>query len=167
MPNSEYLQCSQCGNLCSGEKLFEIDGTAVCRHCLFGNTPPFRIYPIGFVSNTQERDDSDFGLQNHSGISRIELFPSQKRFMYKLEEEERLTIVYYLHKARPVRSRFNRGLDEKEVGVFASRTPDRLSPIGIQDVRLLSVQGTALIVEGLDAIDGTPVLDIKMCYHRQ
>ena len=37
----------------------------------------------------------------------------QKRFMYKLEEEERLTIVYYLHKARPVRSRFKRGLDGK------------------------------------------------------
>ena len=144
-----------------------IDGVAVCRHCLFEDAPPIKIYPIGVVCNTQARDDSDFGLHNHTRTSRIELFPSQKRFMYKLEEESHLTIVYYLHKARPIRSRFKRGLDGKEVGVFASRTPDRLSPIGIQDVRLLKTQGNTLFVEGLDAIDGTPVLDIKMCRHRE
>jgi len=98
--------------------------------------------------------------------SRIELLPSQERFLYKLDEEKHLTVVYYLHKARPVRSRFKRGLDGKEVGVFASRTPDRLTPIGIQDVRLVGIRGTVLIVEGLDAIDGTPVLDLKMCRRR-
>jgi len=87
--------------------------------------------------------------------------------MHKLEEEECVTIVYYLHKARPIRSRFKRGLDGKDVGVFASRTPDRLSRIGIQDVRLLRVEATTLVVEDLDAINGTPVLDIKMCKHRE
>ncbi|MBW2597596.1 MAG: SAM-dependent methyltransferase, partial [Deltaproteobacteria bacterium] len=59
-------------------------------------------------------------------------------------------------------ARFKRGLDGKEVGVFASRTPDRLSRIGIQDVRLVKVEGTTLVVKGLDAINGTPVLDIKL-----
>ncbi len=82
--------------------------------------------------------------------------------MYKMQEETHLTILYHLHRARPVRSRFKRGLDGKLVGVFASRTPDRLSGIGVQDVRLVAVRGTTLIVEGLDAIDGTPVLDIKL-----
>ena len=86
--------------------------------------------------------------------------------MHKLEDEPRLTVVYHLHKPRPIRSRFRRGLDGKEVGVFASRTPDRLSPIAIQDVQLLEVRGTTLVVEGLDAIDGSPVLDIKLCWHR-
>jgi tRNA (Thr-GGU) A37 N-methylase len=71
--------------------------------------------------------------------------------------------VRYLHEARAVRSRFRRGLDGKEVGVFASRTPDRPSRIGIQDVGLVAVEGTTLLVEGLDAVNGTPVLDIKMC----
>jgi tRNA (Thr-GGU) A37 N-methylase len=87
--------------------------------------------------------------------------------MFKLEEEEHLTVVYYLHKARAARTRFNRGVDGKEVGIFASRTPDRPSRIGIQDVRLVRLDGTALTVEGLDAIDGTPVLDIKMRRHRE
>jgi tRNA (adenine37-N6)-methyltransferase len=167
MSRSKPARCAQCAYGRPAEDLFLIDGSAVCRHCLFGGTQPVTLYPIGFVSNTQARDDSEFGLHNHTRTSRIDLFPSQKRFMYKLEEESHLTIVYYLHKARPIRSRFKRGLDGKEVGVFASRTPDRLSPIGIQDVLLRKVEETTLTVEGLDAIDGTPVLDIKLRWHRE
>jgi tRNA (Thr-GGU) A37 N-methylase len=53
-------------------------------------------------------------------------------------------------------------MDGKKVGVFASRSPDRLSRIGIQDVRLVRIEGTTLVVEGMDAINGTPVLDIKL-----
>ncbi|MCK5380760.1 MAG: SAM-dependent methyltransferase, partial [Candidatus Latescibacteria bacterium] len=78
--------------------------------------------------------------------------------MYKLEEEQFLTIVYYLHKARTVKSVFRRGLDGKKVGVFASRTPDRLSGIAIQEVTLVKIEGMTLYVEGLDAIHGSPVL---------
>jgi tRNA (adenine37-N6)-methyltransferase len=144
-----------------------IDGDAVCRHCLFEDTLPIEIHPIGVVRNGQVRDDSDFGLRACGRTSRIRLFLSQKRFMYKLNEESHLTIVYYLHKARPIRSRFKRGLDGKEVGVFASRTPDRLTPIGIQDVVLRKVEGTTLFVDGLDAIDGTPVLDVKLGWRRK
>jgi len=167
MKEKKPVKCSECDRLCAEENTFTIDNAPICRRCLFGDTRPLEIHPIGFVANMQERDDSDFGLQNHTRTSRIDLLPSQERFLYKLDEEQHLTVVYYLHKARPIRSRFKRGLDGKEVGVFASRTPDRLSPIGIQDVRLLKVEGTTLIVEGLDAIDGTPVLDIKMCWHRE
>ncbi|WP_457920125.1 TrmO family methyltransferase domain-containing protein [Candidatus Lokiarchaeum ossiferum] len=49
-----------------------------------------------------------------------------------------------------------------KVGVFASRTPDRLTPIAITNVDLLKIQETTLYVKGLDAVDGTPVLDIKL-----
>ena len=82
--------------------------------------------------------------------------------MHQLEDEKFLTVVYYLHQTRPVRSVFARGIDGKVVGVFATRTPDRLSRIAIQDVRLIKIKGTTLFVEGLDAIDGSPVLDLKM-----
>lgn len=47
------------------------------------------------------------------------------------------------------------------VGLFATRTPHRPNPIGLTTVELLSVEGTTLRVRGLDAFDGTPVLDIK------
>jgi len=162
MTNSPDRVCAECGAACREAEVFAIDGRNVCRRCLYGDVKPVRIYPIGFVGNQLERDSTDFGTKGRTERSRIELFPSQKRFMYKLEEERSLTIIYYLHKARSVRSRFKRGVDGKEVGVFASRTPDRLSKIGIQDVRLIALEGTTLIVEGLDAVNGTPVLDIKL-----
>lgn len=160
------IKCSECGEGCSEEELFAIDDKLVCRNCIFGDMPAVTIYPIGIVRNPQNRNESNFGLHQKSRFSRIELLPSQEFFMYKLEDETHLTVVYYLHETRPVKSTFRRGLDGKKVGVFASRTPDRLSRIGIQDVRLVKVEGTTLVVEGIDAIDSTPVLDIKMCLHR-
>ena len=155
-------ECSQCGRTVEESRIFIIDGKRICAHCIFGAIKPFEVYPIGTVKNNLQRDRSDFGLNGDDKISRIELLPSQKPFMFKLAEEKYLTIVYYLHKSRSIRSRFKRGLDGKEVGVFASRTPDRLSRIGIQYVKLIKVEGTTLFVEGLDAINGSPVLDIKL-----
>lgn len=48
-----------------------------------------------------------------------------------------------------------------EIGVFATRSPDRPNPIGLHRVRVLDVNGQHLRVDALEAIDGTPVLDIK------
>lgn len=48
-----------------------------------------------------------------------------------------------------------------EVGVFATRSPDRPNPIGLHRVRVVAVDGLRLRVEHLEAIDGTPVLDLK------
>ena len=46
-------------------------------------------------------------------------------------------------------------------GVFALRSPNRPNPIGITEVELLAIEGNILTVSGLDAINGTPVLDLK------
>ena len=47
-------------------------------------------------------------------------------------------------------------------GVFATRSPDRPNPIGLHRVMLLEIDGMRLHVEPLEAIDGTPVIDIKI-----
>ncbi len=159
---AKTFHCADCNTACNDEDLFIIDSRQVCRKCLFGEETPVHIYPIGIVHNDLERDNTPFGRTGRSTISRIELFPSQKQFMYGLDEEPEITIVYYLHKSRSVKTRFKRGLDGKLVGVFASRSPDRLSRIGIQNVTLMKINGTSLTVKGLDAINGTPVLDIKL-----
>ena len=52
-------------------------------------------------------------------------------------------------------------LDAPLTGVFSTRSADRPNPIGIHRVRLLRVDGTSLLVTDLEAVDGTPVLDIK------
>ena len=46
-------------------------------------------------------------------------------------------------------------------GVFATRSPNRPNPIGLHQVRLLEIKGNRLKVNGLEAVDGTPILDIK------
>jgi len=51
--------------------------------------------------------------------------------------------------------------DVPAVGLFATRTPRRPNPIGLQVVELLSRQGNVLTIQGLDALDGSPVLDLK------
>jgi len=131
---------------------------------MYGDAKPFEIYPIGVVRNELGRDvKKQFGLSgNPKDESRIELLPSQKPFMYKLDEEEYLTIVYYFHKTLPPRYKFQRKNDLKEVGTFASRSPNRLSKIAITDVKLIRIEDTTLFVSGLEAIDGSPVLDIKI-----
>ena len=53
-----------------------------------------------------------------------------------------------------------------EVGVFASRSPFRPNPIGLQRVELMAIDGNRVRVRGLDALDGTPVLDIKPALRR-
>lgn len=139
-----------------------VDGEVYCRHCLYGDVAPVVIYPIGVVRNRLGRAKSDFGLKGKRGVSRVVLHPAQRRFLHAVADERHLTVVFYFHQRRPVRSRFDRGIDGKEVGVFASRTPDRLAGIGITEVELVKVEGTTLHVTGLDAVDGTPVLDLKL-----
>jgi len=154
-------KCSECGRESDKLSMRLIDDKPVCLSCLYGSVDPVSIWPIGFVVNDKKRSREAFGTTG-SGISKIRLSPGMARFMKGLADETHLTIVWQLHKSRPIRSIFHRGWDGKEVGPFASRTPDRLTPIAITNAELLEVKGTTLTVRGLDAVDGTPVLDIKV-----
>lgn len=160
--NKGTYQCSECGKWVDKHKLCIVDNAYFCTRCMYGDIEPVEIYPIGIVENNLNKSPTGFGVVGDNRISKIILSPGQEAFMYKLEDEKHITIIYYLHKSGPVKSVFNRGLDGKLVGVFASRTPNRLSRIAIQDVTLIRIEGTILYVEGLDAINGSPVLDIKL-----
>ncbi len=154
--------CTKCKKESDLSQLEKVDDNFICHCCLFRNCKPFKIFPIGFVENQLERGER-FGLKgNTTRISKIHLFEIQRPFLYKLEDEKWITVVYYFHKQRKIRSIFSRGRDDKEVGIFASRTPDRLSRIGISNVELIKIEVTTLFVKKLDAINGTPVLDIKL-----
>jgi tRNA (adenine37-N6)-methyltransferase len=83
-----------------------------------------------------------------------------------LEAFSHIIVVFHMHKSSwshqsdLVRRPQGRA-DMPRIGIFAQRAKHRPNPIGITSVRLLSVDGSILRVQGLDAIDGTPVLDIK------
>jgi tRNA (Thr-GGU) A37 N-methylase len=155
-------KCSMCGRVVDRRRVFEVDGHSLCSACIYGDAEPFEIFPVGVVRKPAFTGDTSDGEDWDGDASRIELLSSQERFLYRVDEEKYLTIVYYLHRSGPVKSVFTRGLDGKKTGLFATRTPHRLSKIAIQDVRVIKVEGTTLTVGGLDAIDGSPVLDIKL-----
>jgi tRNA-Thr(GGU) m(6)t(6)A37 methyltransferase TsaA len=83
-----------------------------------------------------------------------------------IEEYSHLYVLYWFHK-RPgeqeglLKVRPRRRADLPLVGVFATRSTARPNPIGLGVVELLSREGNKLKVRGLDAINGTPVLDLK------
>ncbi|MHA1669925.1 MAG: TrmO family methyltransferase domain-containing protein [Promethearchaeota archaeon] len=154
--------CTKCKKEKEIDQFDRFDDKFMCHACLYQNQEPFKIFPIGFVENQLKKGEG-FGLKgSKNDSSKIVLFESQQPFLYKLEEEKWITIVFYFHKQRKIQSTFPRGIDGKKVGIFASRTPNRLSHIGITNVKLVRIEGTTLFVENLDAINGTPVLDIKL-----
>ncbi len=82
-----------------------------------------------------------------------------------LEEFSHIIVIFWLHKKKreviPLTVHPQGREDMPLVGVFATRAPMRPNPIGLTVVQLLERQGNTLRVRGLDAYDGTPVLDIK------
>ena len=83
-----------------------------------------------------------------------------------LEEFSHIIVIYWMHQVPaldkvPTKVHPRGRQDLPLVGLFATRAPYRLNPIGETTVRLLERRDNILKVEGLDAIDGTPVIDIK------
>jgi len=154
--------CTICKKEKELDQFDKFDDKFMCYSCLYQNHKPFKIFPIGFVENQLEQGEGFELKGSRNEVSKILLFESQRPFLYKLEEEKWITIVYYFHKQCKIQATFSRGIDGKEVGIFASRTPNRLSNIGITNVKLVRIEDTTLFVENLDAIDGTPILDIKL-----
>jgi tRNA-Thr(GGU) m(6)t(6)A37 methyltransferase TsaA len=76
---------------------------------------------------------------------------------------DEVVVVTWLHLGRRDVMRVRPRRDERraEVGVFASRSPDRPNPIGIHQVVVTDVDGGRVRVRGIEAVDGTPILDLK------
>ena len=122
--------------------------------------------PIGYVRNAvQSRKDVSWG----EDVSTIVLNEEYHSGLKGLEDFTHVIILYYLDKAayqkeKHLQRRPQNREDMPLVGIFSQRGKDRPNQIGMTSVRIVSVDGAALTVKGLDAIDGTPVLDIKPYY---
>jgi tRNA (adenine37-N6)-methyltransferase len=125
-----------------------------------------KLQPVGFVSTSvKEQSDENWGFVT----SRIILAPEFIGGLLGLEEFSHAIIVTFLHQAKYRKEahlkRPPRGLESMpEVGIFSQRAKDRPNPIGITAVKIVSVGNDHLDVQGLDAIDQTPILDIKPYY---
>jgi len=123
---------------------------------------PIALFPIGVVHNDVAAPDE---AHWEEVISRIEVVPELQSGLEGIEEFSHLLIVFVFHRRpagpQPLQVHPERRSDMPLVGVLATRSPRRPNPIGVTAVELLRREGNVLTVRGLDAIDSTPVLDIK------
>ena len=94
-------------------------------------------------------------------IGTVEVFPEFVAGLPDLHGFERVWLLYWFDRAKPVELMVKPYLDTQERGLFATRAPARPNPIGMSSVRLVRIEGSVLHVEGVDMLDGTPLLDIK------
>jgi len=118
--------------------------------------------PIGYVKTKAVGDE----VKNKSLVSQLVISENLAEALEGVEDFSHLFVLFWLNQTseekRTVLKVHPRGrMDMPLVGVFAARTMCRPNPIGLTLVELLKVDGNILTVRGLDAFDGTPVLDIK------
>ncbi|MDP3062861.1 MAG: tRNA (N6-threonylcarbamoyladenosine(37)-N6)-methyltransferase TrmO [Chloroflexota bacterium] len=117
--------------------------------------------PIGHVvSPVAEPSQQEW----ESVVSEVVVDDAYAEALDGIEEFSHIIVIFYFHRSEPptaLRIHPERRQELPLVGIFATRSPMRPNPIGVTTVRLLERRGNVLRVQGLDAIDGTPVLDIK------
>ena len=120
--------------------------------------------PIGIV-NTEAVGKE---VRNKNHVSKILLNKNLIEALDGIEDFSHIFVIFWLHK---ISSRERETLkvqprgrqDMPLLGVYATRTPHRQNPLGLTLVELVRVEENELWVRGLDAFDGTPILDIKPC----
>ncbi len=91
----------------------------------------------------------------------VELFPEFLDGLRDLNEFSHIYLIYHFHKAQQAKLVVKPYLQDVDHGVFATRAPCRPNPIGLSVVELLGIEDNVLHLDGVDILDGTPLLDIK------
>jgi tRNA-Thr(GGU) m(6)t(6)A37 methyltransferase TsaA len=91
----------------------------------------------------------------------VEVFDEYAPGLQDLEGFSHITLLYYFHQAASEELVVKPYLDDARHGVFATRHPRRPNHLGMTTVRLVERRGNVLVVNGVDMLDGTPLLDVK------
>lgn len=118
--------------------------------------------PVGFVKTEAVGKE----VRDKNVVSRIVFREEYIEALEGVEEFSHLFVLFWLHRIldedkRIMKVRPRGRSDMPLLGIFATRTPHRPNPIGLTRAKLLKVEDNVITVQGLDAFDGTPVLDIK------
>ncbi len=127
------------------------------------NAPTLAFTPIGVIrSGHTEADDTPIQPVFAEGCAgRVEVLSEYAEGLKDLAGFSHIYLLYHLHKAAPALMLVKPFLQDVEHGVFATRSPRRPNAIGLSIVRLVRCDGNVLHVQGVDVLDGTPLLDIK------
>ncbi len=92
---------------------------------------------------------------------RVEIFEAFAEGLQDIEGFSHLYLLYHLHRAGPAKLKVKPYMQDSVRGVFATRAPVRPNPLGLSVVDLVRRAGNILYLDGVDILDGTPLLDIK------
>lgn len=119
--------------------------------------------PIGFIQSPFQ-EPVGTPIQPAAGVGvqgSVVLDPEYQAGLQDLEGFSHLILLYHFHQSGKGELLVKPFLDDQKRGVFATRAPRRPNGIGISVVKLLEIRENTLLVENLDILDGTPLLDIK------
>ena len=124
----------------------------------------FEVRPVGWIE-APLTDVADAPRQGDEGApdARVIVRPELATALHGLESGAEVIVLTWLHVARRDVLVVHPRDDPARplTGVFATRSADRPNPIGLHQVRVLAVEGCRMRVGGCEAVDGTPVLDLK------
>jgi len=125
----------------------------------------YEVWPIGRVHSSLLRR-ADAPRQGHEGAppAWVEVLPNFVPALRGLAAGDDVLLLTWLHESERTTLEVHPRDDATRplAGVFVTRSPDRPNPIGLHRVRILAIEDKCwLSVDGLEAIDGTPVIDIK------
>ena len=124
----------------------------------------YEVRPVGWVrSPLTDRDAAPKQGDEGAPPARVVFRPQFREAAVDLQRGDEVLVLTWLHLGRrDVLSVHPRGdASRPRTGVFATRSPDRPNPIGLHAVVIETVEEYAITVRDLEAIDGTPVLDVK------
>lgn len=125
--------------------------------------PELKLKPIGFVRNGAARESARKKWDDV--ISEIVINPELTEALDNVDEFSHIIVLFWTQRKPgeeiPNKIHVKHNPDLPLVGLFATRSPDRPNPVAKTTVKLLGRQGNVLKVQGLDAFNGTPVIDIK------
>ena len=104
--------------------------------------------------------------QGKNEISKIEIYPEYEPGLKHIEGFSHINVFYWLHKSEGYHLDVLTPWDTTAHGLFTTCSPHRPNPLGYSVVKLVKREKNILTVKGLDAIEGTPVLDIKPFFKR-
>lgn len=122
---------------------------------------PVTFAPIGIVKNSFAEPSDPKTIRNSA--STLIIYEKYLEALAGLENFRHILVVFYFHKSRGYDMKVH-PMGDKSIpkrGLFATRTPMRPNPLGVTVVEVQEIMGNKIIVTGLDALNESPILDIK------